>query len=159
MNNEEDIQRTKTPAELNDGLDPQEEHRLYQGPKITKDGVYLGTYGFFIWSFLIIGTIVYMIWQFVPRQYASYIGLEWFFNFMPDQYWTLVFPSIFVLGFFCVVVGQLGIMNWYTVHPASPYAYTDKKRTEVTKPMELTTESIPPIEDCDIVDVSRLLYA
>ena len=78
---------------------------------------------------------------------------------MPDQYWTLVFPSTFILGFFCVVVGQLGIMNFYTVHPASPYAYTDEKRTEVTKEMFLTPESIPPVEDCDVEDVSRLLYA
>ena len=155
----EEINRKKTPIELNDGLDPEEEHKLYQGPKRTSDGTQMGTYGFFITMTLVTGTIIYIIWQLVPPKLASYIGLGWFFNMMPDQYWSLVFPSIFVLGFFCLLVAQLGIMNFYTVNPTSPYAYTDERRTEVTKPMVLISGSIPPVEDCDVEDLSHLLYA
>ncbi|EKE41871.1 hypothetical protein ENUP19_0202G0001 [Entamoeba nuttalli] len=158
----EEINRGKTPTELNDGLDPEEEQQCYQGKSTTKDGIYIGTYSFFIWLGLIIASILFIIWQIVPRKLAYSLGLEPFFTLMPDQYWTLVIPAGFVMGFFCIIIGYYGVMEFFVVDPRSPYAYTDERKTEVTKgegENNKGEENIPPIEDCEVNKVSEMIYS
>ncbi|GAB1223222.1 hypothetical protein ENUP19_0139G0009 [Entamoeba nuttalli] len=142
----EEINRGKTPTELNDGLDPEEEQQCYQGKSTTKDGIYIGTYSFFIWLGLIIASILFIIWQIK----------------VTNRYWTLVIPAGFVMGFFCIIIGYYGVMEFFVVDPRSPYAYTDERKTEVTKgegENNKGEENIPPIEDCEVNKVSEMIYS
>lgn len=173
--NYEDFRRSKTPIELNDGLDPEEEQQCYQGKFTSSDGVYIGTYSFFIYVFLLVISGIFCIWEIVPQSVASYIpGLSLFYDVMPDQfaaargivlthrYWVLVIQASFILGFLCIVVGYFGVMESLVFDPSDSRSYTDGKRSEVTKKgsvFVMTNETIPPIEDCDANKLSELMFA
>ncbi|ELP91377.1 hypothetical protein EIN_154440 [Entamoeba invadens IP1] len=158
-----ELKLSKTPTELNDGLDPEVENQYYQGKSMTSDGTYVGTYAIFIFVALLTGSIVFYVWQVFPRVLAKYVGLDTFFNFLPDQYWALAVSSIFVSGFWCIVFCQLGVMKFFEVGATDYRMYTDSKRTEITDNSKLnyTVEenAIPPIEDCEINRLAEMVYS
>ena len=161
----------RSSSAFNDGIDPEEELLYYQGKSLTKDGVYIGTYSFFIFVATFTAAIAFLVWQVVPRWLAPYLLLEAFFSLMPDQsrrppltrrYWALVIPSTVLMLIFAIILGYWGIMTTLVVDPASPDAYTDGRSSEITRKDTARTShanEIPPIEDCDVVLVSRFLFA
>ncbi|KAL7719184.1 PIG-P domain-containing protein [Entamoeba marina] len=162
IHNYEELIHSKTPTELNDGLDPDDEQKCYQGKSLSKDGIYIGTYSFFGFLLVIVLSIAFTIWQIVPKSFAPYLGLESFFNFMPDQYWAIALPSIILMIAPLILVGYYGFVSTFVAEPTSYQIYTDERSSEVTKKdkdFTMTNETIPPIEDCDVNLVSEFMYA
>ena len=84
-----DVIREKTPTELNDGLDPEEEQKFYQGTYVSEDGIYIGTYSFFVFLGSMFLVIVWILWALLPQQVYHYFGLDFLYNFLPGQFVSL----------------------------------------------------------------------
>eukprot|EP01084_Bolivina_argentea_P109563 195850_1 len=129
-------------------------------------------YGFILWIFIRVGSVLYLIWAFVPDSVWHLQGITYY----PSRYWAVAVPTYFCVSWWCLIIGYVGYNyyntnDWSSIHtikdgfaecPIEAHKADMKQiKHSISWSERYSTNIVPPVPNCcdlDIKDINELLF-